>query len=292
MVLQVLWITLAATSKRPAAEERLEAVRVRVRSAGSPRSSTEPAQRRERRRTAARVDRPRTPDASARNAVDDVLRSLRARSSRWRRPAGRPGLTAAAACPSIARCAAASAGRSASRPAPADVGIAAQRAEPRAGRVDEARDRRPARKGSGASRPAWTTRTDVGRRCARPSRAAGRCAARGRRTRREAARPAWRPPARWSCRRARRRCRARARRRRRRRAAPRAATLRPARRTSRLRPAGVAERMAARSTIRPSGANAAGVDARRRRAASASASASRVSSAGGWRAASAAPARC
>ncbi len=138
---------------------------------------------------------------------DHLPRSLRARSSRWRRRAGRRRRRPSAAWSSMLRCAAANAGRrSASR---RHLMSGSRRSVPRPEQgASTMTVENSARKGSGAVTSAWTSRT-LGRRLRPPSAAAGPCAARGRRTRSAARRhralPRWRSP----CRRATRRYRAR-----------------------------------------------------------------------------------
>ena len=128
-------------------------------------------------------------------------------------------------------------------PAPADVGIAAQRAEARARRVDEHAVENGARRAAAASRSACTRRT-----LAAPLAATVRRSSSMRPVadvagdeQAAAVHAARRAPS--SCRRATRRCRAPRAAGGRRPAAPRAATLRPARRTS-LAPGRLRERVA------------------------------------------------
>ena len=199
-----------------------------------------------------------------------------------------PGATASAACCSIASSRRPAPARSRFAPAPADVGIAPQRAEAGAGRVDEHAVEWP--------REGQRLRAGPPARCARSSAPVGgdglaqqvhapmahvagdEQAATVHRAR----------PARWSCRLATRRCRARAARVAGRRAARRAATLRPARRTSPRRARATQRVIRPRRSARRARSGRGGRGRRLRRGGSISSSG--VASQAGSREASVAPA--
>ncbi len=207
-----------------AEEPRRRTTRGRARGASvrrKPLGREESGKRGERARTAARVlDRERGVAAEERR--DDVFvllglaRAGGEHHSASRLHGSRPRV------PSIVRCLAASAGKSASRSPPPDFRVPANRAEARAGGVEEYADRTRVRRGAREA-SSRTSGTDSAPRRARV-RAGGRCGGAGRRPPRRARRGQPRRPARRSCRPARRRRPARGRLRRRPRQPRRAAT--------------------------------------------------------------------